>query len=205
MIHHSPSTASAAPPRRRATGVMIAGIISLSSLSACDVTRLALPAHPSATDEATANRNLAGQPAVVTLRTEPADQPETRAVMFDGDGHVVLAQPVDERVSESDAPPLEWKERIPVDRVREISTVNRGRGAGKGAIYGALAGFGFAMPATFIAFQQPCNGFCVFKFNTGTALLLSAVVGLIGGVAVGGIGAGIGAAIGDGTVVTVAP
>jgi hypothetical protein len=180
------------------------------ALCACNITRLAVPAHPSGATDATASAALDGRPAVVTRRN--GDEQSVAAARFEGEGDLLVG-----KAMTGDSPDPAWPHRIewtrvPRDEVREVSTVDNGRGALKGLVVGSLAGF---VPTTAVVFGFTQSVGCTRTPSAvpsscsppsmGTDVAVSALVGLCAAVITGGVGAWIGWATGDGAVVTVAP
>jgi hypothetical protein len=87
-----------------------------------------------------ASTKLAGRPAVVTFRKEERVEREAvRAVRFDGEGNLGLGESEFVRKQGGDAGrAFDWT-YVPAQTVIEVSTVDHGRGAIKGFLYGALA------------------------------------------------------------------
>jgi hypothetical protein len=180
-------------------GVLVAGVL---ALPACDVTRLSVPSDLSTSEAEMANQKLAQRPAVVRFGT--GQSLETRAAWFEGDGKVALADAVDTTMSRSDSMPFAWGTHVPVAAVREISTVDRGNGASKGFLYGALVGFTVTLFAVVAESQSEDNG-GFLQPTAAESVALGAICGLAAGLVTGMVGAAIGAAVGDGAVVTVVP
>lgn len=194
---------------RAAAARAIALAAACLALGACQVARLSVPAYPSAAQDATANTALRGHEAVVTSRSD-APEPVTVA-RFDADGNLAVGRPED-GAPEVAPRPLEWTS-IPREDLVEVSTVDRGRGAIKGLVGGAIGGFVPVAIWTYSALgTQSCNTSAIYGANTacwsmpeGSLLLVSALFGLGAAIVTGGLGAALGAVVGDGADVRIVP
>jgi hypothetical protein len=144
-----------------------------------------VPDNPSPSQQAAANEHL-GRPADITLTDgRRIDRSTARIVEFDGQGNLAWSSG-----GSGDTPtqPTQWEwSRLPVSSIREINTVNKGRGAGKGFIFGAFPG-GLVGGAL--------GGYRGDIGGAGVGVMIGLLLG-------GGMGAMLGANNGDGTVVTV--
>jgi hypothetical protein len=186
----------------------------LCVLCACDVTRLAVPAHPGPTADTAANAALGGRPAVVTFRSgDELTQRNVLVAQFDSQGNLAVGKAEIVQSPPRSTRAFEW-ERVPRDELVEVSTVDRQRGALKGLGIGAAVGFVATTIAIFVTFPPPScatpadgsgglDGSQCPQQNVGGVLALSALVGLAGAVVMGGVGALIGASVGDGADVKV--
>jgi hypothetical protein len=141
------------------------------------VARVRVPDNPSPSQQAAANEHL-GRPADITLTDgRRIDRSTARIVEFDGQGNLAWSSG-----GSGDTPtqPTQWEwSRLPLSSIREINTVDKARGAGKGFIFGAFPG-----------------GLVGGALGSGAGVLI--------GLLLGGVwGAMLGANNGDGTVVTV--
>jgi hypothetical protein len=167
---------------------------------------MTVPAHLSSAEQAEFNHKLAGHPAVVTRsQGDAVVRQSVGAVQVDADGNVQLAKAeyLSKRADDG-GPAFEW-ESVPSEQVFEVRTVSRERGVMKGLMWGALVGFVPATVATYASYQVCPSGATCYPPSVGAELAVSTFVGLIAAAITGGIGAAIGAATGDGSVVIFAP
>jgi hypothetical protein len=189
------------------------------ALCGCSVTRLTVPIHP-AEDRARAeaiNRALAGRPAVVTLRDDDGnlEKVPVRAIQFDGD--TVAFAKVEVVGAETGAINFADWTTVPVSKVVEIDALDRERGAVKGLLIGAAAGFvPSALAGAFdfhSAFQCANSGIegstggasSCQEPSFGASLLVGAILGLGVAALTGALGAAVGYSVGEGASITAAP
>jgi hypothetical protein len=157
------------------------------------VNHMVLPADPTASQQERANRAVDGRSAELTLANGQAiDRHTARTIALPGDGTVAFSS------SPASASVGYWT-RIPIAEVRTINTVDHWRGAAVGFLIGAVPGFVSGVLEVAALCSEP------YPHCTGDSFGLGAAFALLTGLLVGGIGAALGGAAGDGEVVTIAP
>lgn len=198
---------------------VVLGVAAAVALCGCSLTRLTMPLHPAEDrpKEDAINKALAGRPAVLTLRDDDGnlEKVPVRAVRLEGDsvsfakGEVVGG--------ESGARAFSDWTTVPLSDVVEVDAVDRTRGAVKGLLIGAAAGFvPSALAAAFTfrgsvqcsssgigssdGYSPPCQ-----EPSMAGSLVVGAILGLGVAAVTGAIGAIMGYSVGEGASVAAAP